>query len=154
MRTRLSQSSPNVSLVEIASCDENSTKAEAEATRLLKVHPKLGAILALCTPAVLSTAGVVHRSGRSGVKVVGVGSPQGCRKHIEGELLESLVGWNPIDLGYVTVCVAHGLASGTLSLGDGSLMAGRLGRIMIRDDEVRLGRPHVWSRANLDRIPD
>jgi len=154
IRARLAQGSPKVNLVEVASCDEDSGKAESEAKRLLKAHPKLGAILALCTPAVLATAGVVRRSDRSGVKVVGVGTPIGCRTHIQSELLESIVGWKPADLGYLTAYTAHGLATGALGPGDGSLMAGRLGRILVRGDEVRLGRAYVWSRANLDTIPD
>jgi len=153
IRTRIAQASPNVKLVEIAPCDEDSAKAEAEATRLLTAHPHLGAILALCTPALLPAASAVQRSGRPGVKVVGTGAPQGCRPHVQGGLIESIVGWNPADLGYLTVYAAHGLATGSLRPGEGSLAAGRLGHIVVRGDEVRLGRPHVWSRANLDKMP-
>jgi ABC-type sugar transport system substrate-binding protein len=153
IRASLARTSPQVQLVEVAPCCEDSTKAEAEATRLLQTHPRLGAIVTLCTPALLPTAGVVQRSGR-GVKVVGTGTPQGCQSHIKERLIESVVGWNPVDLGYLTVYTAHSLASGVLSPGEGTLLAGRLGRILVKGDEVRLGRTHVWSRANLETIPD
>jgi ABC-type sugar transport system substrate-binding protein len=153
IKTRIAQASPHVELVEITPCNEDSAKAEAEATRLLLAHPNLGAIFALCSPALLSTASAVQRCGRAGVKIVGTGAPPGCRPHIQSGLIESIVGWNPADLGYLTINAAHGLATGSLRPGEGSLAAGRLGHIIVRGDEVRLGRPHVWSRANLDQMP-
>jgi rhamnose transport system substrate-binding protein len=96
----------------------------------------------------------VKRAGRQQVKVVGTGAPNGLRGAIESGLIESVVGWNPSDLGYLAVHVGAAHAAGTLSPGDASFAAGRLGRVFVRDDQVRLGRLHVFSRANLDRIPD
>lgn len=154
MRAKLPEVSPGIGLVAVEPCDEDAELAAAAAERMLASYPDLRAILALCVPALLPAMEAVRRSGRSDVKVVGTGAPNGLRGVIESGRLESIVGWNPTDLGYLTVHVAAAVAVGTLAPGDGSFPAGRLGRVFVRGDQVRLGRLHVFSRANLDRIPD
>jgi hypothetical protein len=47
----------------------------------------------------------------------------------------------------VAAARAHSLPPGAKAV---STRAGRLGNVMIRGDEVRLGRCHIASRENLD----
>jgi rhamnose transport system permease protein len=44
------------------------------------------------------------------------------------------------------------LGTGQLKRGDRELVAGRLGRIEVADDEVRLGAPFVFNKDNIDRF--
>ena len=56
--------------------------------------------------------------------------------------------WNTLDLGYLTVYASRALHAGELKRGDCELRAGRLGKVEVSDDEVRLGAPFVFNRAN------
>jgi rhamnose transport system permease protein len=60
--------------------------------------------------------------------------------------------WNTLDLGYLTVYAANALTTGTLKSGDQSLAAGRLGKIEVVGDEVRLGAPFIFNKDNIDRF--
>ena len=59
--------------------------------------------------------------------------------------------WNAVDLGYLTLAAAHGLVTGTLASGSSLLEAGRLGKLLVLGDEVRLGRPHIFTKTNIDQ---
>jgi rhamnose transport system substrate-binding protein len=154
MREKLPALASGVRLIAVEPCDEDALVARGVAERLLETHADLRAILALCVPALLPALEAVRRTGRKDVKIVGVGAPNGLRGAIESGRLESVVGWNPTDLGYLTVHVASAVGAGALVPGEATFPAGRLGRVFVREDQVRLGRLHVFSRANLDRIPD
>lgn len=153
MDSRLPQLSPQVKRLALVPCNENDAEALDAAGRLLATHPGLGAILALCAPALLPAVEAVHRAGRKDVKVIGTGAPNGLRDLIEDGRIASVVGWSPADLGYLTVHVGAAVAGAAIAPEDGMFAAGRLGRVFVRDGQVRLGRPHVYSCANLDRIP-
>jgi rhamnose transport system substrate-binding protein len=47
----------------------------------------------------------------------------------------SIVLWNTVDLGYLTVYAANALSTGALKRGDNKLQAGRLGQIEVVEDE-------------------
>jgi rhamnose transport system permease protein len=66
--------------------------------------------------------------------------------------VESVVLWNTVDLGYLTVYAANALSTGKLKRGDKELAAGRLGKIEVADDEVRLGAPFVFNKSNIDKF--
>jgi hypothetical protein len=67
-------------------------------------------------------------------------------------VVESVVLWNTVDLGYLTVYAAHALGTGELKRGSHDLEAGRLGKIEVVDDEVRLGAPFIFNKDNIDRF--
>jgi rhamnose transport system permease protein len=60
--------------------------------------------------------------------------------------------WNTVDLGYLTVYTANALATGQLKRGDKEMTAGRVGKVEVADDEVRLGSPFVFNKSNIDRF--
>ncbi len=60
--------------------------------------------------------------------------------------------WNTLDLGYLTVYASNTLSTGELKHGDKDLNAGRLGKIEVVDDEVRLGAPFIFNKDNVDRF--
>jgi rhamnose transport system permease protein len=150
LRARLQERYAQIDLVAVRPTDEDEGLARRETTALLKEYPKLGVIVALCSPAVPAAAEVLKAGGHKSVRVVGTSTPVACRPFVHEGWIESVVLWNTVDLGYLTVYAASALATGQLKKGDPSLRAGRLGPIVIRDDEIRLGRPHVFNRSNID----
>ncbi|MCA1597179.1 MAG: autoinducer 2 ABC transporter substrate-binding protein, partial [Chloroflexi bacterium] len=60
--------------------------------------------------------------------------------------------WNPIDLGYLTVYAARGLADGTLKPGATSVSAGRLGKKAVSGDQVLLGTPMLFTKKNIGQF--
>jgi acyl-coenzyme A thioesterase PaaI-like protein len=64
--------------------------------------------------------------------------------------VDSVVFWKTRDLGYLAAASAHALATGGLEPGAVFLRAGRLGNVIVRGDEIRLGRCHIVTRGNLD----
>jgi hypothetical protein len=60
--------------------------------------------------------------------------------------------WNTHDLGYLALYTATLLAQGRLARGATSLEAGPLGRIEIAGDQVILGKPVIFNKANIDQF--
>jgi hypothetical protein len=71
---------------------------------------------------------------------------------VKAGVLESIVLWNTLDLGYLTVHVSRALATGELSRGATALTAGHLGKITIEGDQVMLGAPFVFTAKNIDQF--
>ena len=44
------------------------------------------------------------------------------------------------------------LAQGQLKAGGASIAAGRLGKVEVAGDEVRLGAPFIFNKENIDRF--
>ena len=97
-------------------------------------------------------AEAVKQSGRTDVKVTGLSLPNMCKPYVKEGVIDSIVLWNTVDLGYLTVYAADALSTGALKRGDAKLAAGRLGQIEVADDEVRLGAPFVFNKENIDRF--
>ncbi len=150
LRARIQERYAQLDLVAVRPTDEDAEIARQETEHLVREFPGLGVIVGLCSAAVPAAAAALKALGHQGVKVVGTSTPLMCRPLVHEGWIESVVLWNTVDLGYLTVHAANALATGQLKRGDPTLRAGRLGPIIVRDDEVRLGRPHVFNRANID----
>jgi rhamnose transport system substrate-binding protein len=109
-------------------------------------------IMAICTPAVPGAAEAVKQSGRDDVKVIGLGLPNENKQYVHEGITDSVVLWNTMDLGYLTVHAAAALGDGTLKSGDDSLEAGRLGSLEIAGDNVLLGTPTTFNKDNIDQF--
>ncbi|MBV8857849.1 MAG: substrate-binding domain-containing protein [Acidobacteria bacterium] len=152
IKERLADKYPDLHLVEIRPSDGDRDRAFAETQTVLKVHPNVKLIMAIAAPAVPGAAEAVKQSGRTDVKVTGLSLPNMCRPYIKEGVIESIVLWNTVDLGYLTVYASNALANGQLKAGDTSIDAGRLGKIEVAGDEVRLGAPFVFNKENIDRF--
>jgi rhamnose transport system permease protein len=108
--------------------------------------------MAISSVAVPYAAEAVKQSGRTDVKVIGLGLPSENKKYIHEGETDSIVLWNTIDLGYLTVYAADALANGTLKPGDASLTAGRLGKMEVKGDNVLLGTPYTFNKDNVDQF--
>ncbi len=67
-------------------------------------------------------------------------------------MVDSIVLWNTTDLGYLTVYASNALVNGTLKQGDTQIDAGHLGKLEVVGDEVRLGKPFIFNKENIDKF--
>jgi rhamnose transport system substrate-binding protein len=70
------------------------------------------------------------------------------REYVKDGTVEQFVLWNPVDLGYLTIQVAHRLHAGNLK--NGAQAMGRLTNVEVRTGEVILGPPMIFNRDNID----
>ena len=152
IKERLAANYPGITLVAIQPSEGDRDRAFSETQTVLKVHPKVKLIMAVAAPAVPGAAEAVKQSGRTDVKVTGLSLPNMCRPYIKSGVIESIVLWNTIDLGALAVRVAEALTTGELKAGATSLDAGKLGRFEVAGDEVRLGKPFIFNKSNIDRF--
>jgi rhamnose transport system permease protein len=151
IRTRLKERYPDVHLVAVQPSDGDRDRAFTETQNILKVYPAVRVIMGIASPAVPGIAEAVRQSGRTDVKVTGLSLPNMCKPFVHAGVIDSIVLWNTVDLGYLTVRAARALVTGDLKPGKSEdLAAGRLGRVVVRRDQVLLGKPFVFTRANID----
>jgi rhamnose transport system permease protein len=142
---------PGIHLITIRPSDDDRNRAFAEAQTLMKVYPNMKLIVAISAPAVPGAAEAVKQSGRTDVKVTGLSLPNMCKPYIKAGIADSVVLWNTADLGYLVVNASKQAADGTLRRGVSSIDAGRLGKITVEGDQVLLGKPLIFTKANIDR---
>jgi rhamnose transport system substrate-binding protein len=149
MRKLIPTKYPQLTIVDIRPSDDDRMKAFNETQTLLKVHPKVKVIMAIASPAVPGAAEAVKQSGRKDVGVTGLGLPNASKPYLLDGTLDSAVLWNTKDLGYLTVHVAAALAKGTPVAGTTQFPAGRLGTLEVKGDNVILGTPFTFTKANV-----
>jgi ABC-type sugar transport system substrate-binding protein len=148
----LAKNYPNMKLVDFRPCDDDKSKAQAEATTLMSAHPNLKLIMAICTPGVPGAAEAVKQAGKIGqVKVIGLGLPNENKDYVHSGVTDSVILWNTEDLGYLTIQAADALAKGKLKAGDKSFTVGSK-TYTIDGDNILLGEPFVFNKDNIDRF--
>jgi rhamnose transport system permease protein len=152
IKARLAEKYPEMKLVAIQPSEGDRDRAFAETQTILKVYPNAKLIMAIAAPAVPGAAEAVKQSGRTDVKVIGLSLPNMNKPYVKTGIVESVVLWNTVDLGYLTVYAADALSAGKLKRGDSEISAGRLGKIEVADDEVLLGAPFIFNKENIDRF--
>src|SRR3989442_4743749 len=152
IKERLAQKYRDLRLVATQPSEGDRDRAFADTQTVLKVYPNVKLIMAIAAPAVPGAAEAVQQSGRKDVKVTGLSLPNMNKPYVKAGVVESIVLWNTLDLGYLTVYVSNALSSGALKRGDKEIAAGRLGKIEVVDDEIRLGAPFIFNKGNIDRF--
>lgn len=152
LRVVIAAKHPGLSIADIRPSDDDRQRAFTETQTLLKVHPDVKVVMAIASPAVPGAAEAVKQSGRTDVRVTGLGLPNASKPYLKDGVLDSVVLWNTKDLGYLTIQAAHALASGTLKAGATTLAAGRLGDVAVREDNVILGAPFTFTKENVDQF--
>jgi rhamnose transport system substrate-binding protein len=143
---------PGMKLAVIRPADDDRDKAFAETQTILKVYPNVKLVITISAPEVPGSAEAVQQAGRKDVSVIGLSLPNLCKRYVHAGVAQAVVLWNTRDLGYLTVQVANLLAQGKLSRGATSISGGRLGNIQVAGDEVLLGKPLVFNKANIDQF--
>jgi rhamnose transport system permease protein len=143
---------PGLVLADIRPSDDDRKRAFDETQALLKARPGVKAVMAIASPAVPGAAEAVKQSGRTDVKVTGLGLPNDAKPYLKDGVLDSVVLWNTMDLGYLTLHAAAALARGTLKPGATTFEAGRLKTLRVEGDNILLGTPFTFTRENVDQF--
>ena len=148
-KARLAKEYPDLRLAEVRPCNDSEDEARRETLELLGRYPDIKAIVGFCSPAVPGAAQGLKEASRTDVRITGVSLPSLCRRYIEEGVVESVVIWKTRNLGYLVGASAQALATGVLRSGAAMLRAGRLGTVVVLNDEIRLGRCHIVTRGNI-----
>ena len=152
IKQRVAEKHPGLKLLTIRPSDDDRDKAFTETQTVLKVYPNVKLIMSIAAPAVPGAAEAVQQANRRDVDVIGLSLPNLCKKYVHDGVVQAVVLWNTKDLGYLAVYTAAQLAAGKIPKGATSIQAGRLGKIEIRRDEVILGAPLIFNKANIDQF--
>jgi rhamnose transport system permease protein len=143
---------PQIKMAQLRSCDDLQKKAFDEANTVMHADPSVKLFMAICTPAVPGAAEAVKQSGRTDVKVIGLGLPNDNKPYVHEGITDCVVLWNTMDLGYLTVTAAAALKNGSLKPGATTFEAGRLGKVEIQGDNILLGQPFLFTKDNIDQF--
>ena len=153
IEARLKEKYPKMKLVAVRPCDDLKDKAQSEATALLSANPKLKLIMAICSPGVPGAAEAVKQAGLTGkVKVMGLGLPNENKRYVHAGVTDSIILWNTGDLGYLAIYAGVALAKDELKKGAKTFKAGSLGTFTIAGDNIHLGKPFIFTKANIDQF--
>ena len=153
IEARLAEKYPKMKIVAVRPCDDLKDKAQTEATALMSANPSLKLLLAICSPGVPGAAEAVKQAGKTGkVKVMGLGLPNENKRYVHEGVTDSVILWNTMDLGYLTIYAGVAVAKGELKPGAKSIKAGSLGTFEIQGDNILLGKPFIFNKSNIDKF--
>ena len=110
IEARRQEKYPQIKMAALRPCDDLQKKAFDETNTVMNANPDVKLIMAICTPAVPGAAEAVKQSGRTDVKVIGLGLPNDNKRYVHEGITDCVVLWNTMDLGYLTVQAAARLA--------------------------------------------
>jgi ABC-type sugar transport system substrate-binding protein len=144
---------PNLKRVALRPCDDLKDKAFAEATAIMNANPNVKLLMNICSPAVPGAAEAVKQAGKVGqVKVIGLGLPNENKRYVKEGVTDSVILWKVQDLGYLTIEAAAAVAKGDLKPGATSFTSKRAGQVSIQGDNILLGTPFIFNKANIDQF--
>ena len=129
---------------------ENAANALADATDVIKKYPNLKGIFGISSVSFPGAAEAVDQAGKTGqVLVTGLSTPNDMKRFVQNGTVKTVVLWNTVDLGYLTVYTADAVARGRLNEGATTIDAGRLGEDFDRGRQRTAGRhPPVYVREH------
>lgn len=131
---------------------ENAANALADSQDVIKKYPNLKGIFGISSVSFPGAAEAVEQAGKSGeILVTGLSTPNDMKQFVKNGTVKTVVLWNTVDLGYLTVHVADALAQGKLANGATSFSAGRLGELKVEGDNVLLGEILRFTSENIDQ---
>lgn len=153
MKARIAEKYPKIKIVATKPSEEDQQLAFTVTQDLLKAYPDIKGIFAITSVAFPGAADAVEQAGKKGkVAVVGLATPKGMRPWVESGTVKTVILWNPVDLGYLTIHVAKAVKEGTLKPGATEFQAGRLGTVKVQGREVVLGEPVKFTAENIAKF--
>jgi len=154
MNAHIEENYPDFEIVDVRPAEEDQQRAFTVTQDLMQVYPDLDGVFGLSSVAFPGAAEAVQQADRAGeVAVVGLSTPLQMKPFMDAGVIESVVLWNPVDLGYLAVYAAEALVTGDLEVGD-TFDGGELGSFEIREDDigqwVLLGDPFIFTPENID----
>ncbi len=144
---------PDLTWLETLEAQEDAVLSFQQAQTLInKYGEDMDGIFAMTSVATPNSADAVQQAGLcEDVAVVGLATPNGMKPYVNDGCVRDVILWNPVDLGYAAVYVTRAVVDGEFMPGDSSVMAGRLGELMVvNGSEVLLGPPFVFNADNIN----
>jgi ABC-type sugar transport system substrate-binding protein len=154
MKAYVAEQYPKMKLLPETEHGENRDLGITKARAMIQAHPRMKGIIGLTSVAVPAAAEAVRQEKQHrelDIKVGGVSTPRDMRDYVKDGTVKEFILWNPIDLGYLAVYVADLKRKGQMP-NDGTIQAGRLGEIKVKDREVLLGEPVRFNKDNVDKF--
>ncbi|MFC6487829.1 rhamnose ABC transporter substrate-binding protein [Nitratireductor sp. GCM10026969] len=146
---------PDINLVAVVYGDDDSVKSTNEAKGLIASYPDLDAIIAPTTVGVVSAAQVVTDMDLIGeINVTGLALPSEFKQFIDNGASQAVALWNPIDLGYSAVYLAHSLATDQAEAEPGATLSiGRVGEVTLDENNAAaMAPPFQFDESNIDEF--
>lgn len=151
MKDRIVAKFPEMKLVAVKPSEEDQQLATQVTQDLLKAYPNLKGVFAITSVAFPGAALAVEQAGKGGqIAVVGLATPKAMANYVKNGTVKTVILWNPVDLGYVTMQVANKIGRGK-SLSD-TFEAGRIGDVVVSGTQVLLGEPMKFNKENIDQF--
>jgi ABC-type sugar transport system substrate-binding protein len=151
MRKQIEEKHPKMEILDVKPSEEDPQRARQVAEDVLRGYGELEGVFAITSVAFPGAAAALEKSGRVGeVALTGLSSPKTMKRWVESGTVKTVVLWNPVDLGYLTICAAKALTEGSLKPGASEIEAGRLGTKAVEADRVVLGDPMLFTRDNIN----
>ncbi len=153
IKERMAAKYPNMKLLDIRPSEEDQNLAFTVTQDLMKAYPEMNAVIGLSSVAFPGAADAVNQAKKcDSVHVVGASTPKAMKSFVNSGCVQSVVLWNPVDLGYAAVYAARAIADGTLKPGDTELSAGKLGKLPITGSTILLGKPFIFNKDNINNF--
>lgn len=145
---------PNINLVSVVYGDDDSVKSTNEAKGLISSYPDLDAIIAPTTVGVVAAAQVVTDMGKIGeINVTGLALPSEFKQFIDNGASQAVALWNPIDLGYSAVYLAHQLIEGKEATAGVTFGIGEVGEVTLDDQTAAaMAAPFTFDKSNIEEF--
>jgi ABC-type sugar transport system substrate-binding protein len=153
MEAYATQCYPNLTWLETLEAQEDTPLSFSSAQTLInKYGEDLDGIFGMTSVATPASADAVTQAGACGnVAVIGLATPNAMKPYVDSGCVQSVVLWNPVDLGYAAVYVTRAVVDGEFAPGDTSVSAGRLGDLqVVNGSEVLLGAPFIFTAENIN----
>ena len=144
---------PDMTWLSTLEAQEDNILSFNQATTLINQYgEELDGIFGMTSVATPAAAEAVTQAELCGeVAVIGLATPNAMKPYVDSGCVQSVVLWNPIDLGYAAVYVMRAVVDGELQPGDTTVEAGRLGTLQIvNNSEVLLGPPFIYTAENIN----
>lgn len=133
--------------------EEDQALATQVTIDILKGYPEVNGIYAMTSVALPGAAEALRKEkAYDRVFLTGLSTPNSMRQYVKEGVVKRFVLWNPVDLGYLAVHSAKGVVEGSITESTSSIVAGRLGQILIANHEVLLGDPVIFHSGNIDEF--
>lgn len=112
-KTHLEENYPNMELINIVPSDDDLQQAVQVTQDLITGNPNMKGIIAYSSVALPGAAEAVQQAGKNGeVKVVGLTTPNEIREYLKSDAAQIASLWEPEELGYLSIVIAHMLLEG------------------------------------------
>lgn len=155
-RTWLAENAPDVTLVDVLPCNEDTSEARDLTYNYLMAHKDTVAVLGMCATGLAGACEAIDQLSLSGqVKATGIFVPSLNADYLKSGTCFSGVLWDPYELGYCTIAMVKAQIDGKIDevLESGELDCGKYGKKEVIDKEkgiICLGEPMVFTTDNVD----